>query len=74
MYIPFNFGYNYHIPKLWKFKGCTFYANFQYTDCQSDYVDGYKLPIKANKKNDVYTVMSIGFRAYIFHTDHNIEY
>jgi hypothetical protein len=72
LFIPFNFGYNFHIPKLWKFKGCMFYANFQYNDCLSDYVDGYKMPFKANKKNDVFTVMSLGFRFYIFHTDRNI--
>ncbi|MES2702204.1 MAG: hypothetical protein V4649_06170 [Bacteroidota bacterium] len=73
LFIPINVGYNLHIPKLWKFKGAMFYANFQYTNTLSDYVDGYKLPFKANKKNDVYTVMSIGFRFYILHTDRNIE-
>jgi hypothetical protein len=35
----------------------------------SDYVDGYKLPLKANKNNDVFTVMSVGFRAYVFHSN-----
>lgn len=67
MYIPVNIGYNLHIPKFWIFKGCVFNANFQYTPTMSDYIDGYKLPIAANKKNDVYTVMSVGFRFYIMH-------
>lgn len=68
IFIPFNFGYNLHLPKLWKFGSCMFYANFLYADCMSDYVDGYKLPFKANKKNDVFTVFSAGFRVYVFHT------
>jgi hypothetical protein len=67
MYIPINAGFNLHIPKFWIFKGCVFNANFQYTSAMSDYIDGYKPPYKANKKNDVYTVASVGFRFYILH-------
>lgn len=67
MYIPVNVGYNLHIPKFWVFKGCVFNANLQYTSTMSDYIDGYKPRYAANKKNDVYTVMSVGFRFYIMH-------
>lgn len=67
LYIPMNVGYNLHIPQFWIFKGCVFNANFQYTSTMSDYIDGYKLPLAANKRNDVYTVMSVGFRFYILH-------
>jgi hypothetical protein len=75
LFIPFNFGYNLHLPHLWKLRNCMLYANFQYNDCLSDYVDGYKLPFKANKKNDVFTVMSVGLRVFIFHTNRvAIEY
>jgi len=69
MYIPLSFGYNLHLKKFFIFKGCMFNANFQYNDCQSDYIDGLKLPFKANKKNDVYTVMSIGFKVYLNHAN-----
>lgn len=67
LYIPINAGYNLHIPKFWIFKGCVLNANFQYTSTMSDYIDGYKPRYAANKKNDVYTVMSLGFRFYIMH-------
>ena len=67
LYIPMNVGYNLHIPQFWIFKGCVFNANFQYTSTMSDYIDGYKPPYLANKSNDVYTVMSVGFRFYIMH-------
>jgi hypothetical protein len=67
LYIPMNVGYNLHIPQFWIFKGCVFNANFQYTSTMSDYIDGYKPPYLANKRNDVYTVMSVGFRFYIMH-------
>lgn len=67
LYVPINAGYNLHIPKFWIFKGCVFNANFQYTSTMSDYIDGYKPPYAANKRNDVYTVMSVGFRFYIMH-------
>lgn len=67
MYIPVNVGYNLHVPKFWIFKGCVFNANFQYSPTMSDYIDGFKLGIAANKRNDVYTVMSVGFRFYILH-------
>jgi hypothetical protein len=69
IFIPFNFGYNLHLPRIWKFDACMFYFNFQYADVMSDYVDGYKLPLKANKNNDVFTVMSVGFRAFVFHSN-----
>lgn len=67
LYIPINVGFNFKMEKFLIFKGCIFNANFQYADCLSDYIDGYKLPFKANKKNDVYTVMSLGFKFYINH-------
>jgi len=66
LYIPVNVGINLHVPKLWRFNGCVFNANFQYSSTMSDYIDGYKLPFVANKKNDVYTVMSVGFRFFVF--------
>ena len=69
MYIPLSVGYNLHLRRFLIFKSCMFNANFQYNDCQSDYVDGYKLPFKANKKNDIYTVMSIGFKFYLNHAN-----
>ncbi len=65
LYVPVNVGYNLYIPKLLFFKGCVFNANFQYATAMSDYLDGYKPPLNANKKNDVFTVMSVGFRFYI---------
>ncbi|MCF8448306.1 MAG: hypothetical protein K9G49_00430 [Taibaiella sp.] len=67
LYIPINAGFNLHVPKFWIFKGCVFNANFQYSSTMSDYIDGYKPPFKANKRNDVYTVASIGFRFFILH-------
>ncbi len=66
LYIPINAGVNFHVPKFWKFKGCVFNANFQYSSTMSDYIDGYKLNYLANKKNDVYTVMSVGLRIFVF--------
>lgn len=67
MYIPMNVGFNLHVPRFWIFKGCVFNANFQYSAGMSDYIDGYDLPLAANKRNDVYTVASLGFRFYILH-------
>lgn len=66
LYIPMNVGLNLHVPRMWKFKGCVFNANFQYNSTMSDYIDGYKLPYLANKRNDVYTVMSVGLRFFVF--------
>jgi len=66
LYIPVNVGFNFHVPKLWRFKGMVFNANFQYTPTMSDYIDGYNLSFAANKKNDVYTVMSVGVRFFVF--------
>lgn len=67
LYVPINLGYNLYIPRLWIFKGCVFNANFQYATAMSDYLDGYKPPLVANKKNDVFTVMSLGVRFFILH-------
>lgn len=67
LYVPFNVGYNLYIPRLWIFKGCAFNFNYQYSMTMSDWVDGYYPNIPANKKNDVYTVASVGFRFYVFH-------
>lgn len=67
LYIPMNVGFNLHVPKFWKFKGCVFNANYQYSMTMSDYIDGYRPNFSANKKNDVYTVMSVGFRFFILH-------
>jgi len=66
LYFPLNVGYNLHIArKLWVLRGLTFNANFQYSICQSDYIDGYDPPSRANNKNDVYTVISLGVRCFI---------
>lgn len=62
IFFPINGGFAYHVKELWKFKGATFFGNFQYSYTMSDYIDGYKPPFKANKSNDVYTVMSLGFK------------
>jgi hypothetical protein len=67
LYMPLNLGYNLYIPKLWIFKGCVFNFNYQYSMTMSDFVDGYDPNLVANKKNDVYTVASVGFRFYVFH-------
>jgi hypothetical protein len=67
LYMPLNLGYNLYIPKLWIFKGCVFNFNYQYSMTMSDFVDGYDPNLAANKKNDVYTVTSVGFRFYVFH-------
>lgn len=67
LYVPLNLGYNLYIPKLWIFKGCVFNFNYQYSMTMSDYVDGWRPPFVANKKNDVYSVASVGFRFYVFH-------
>lgn len=67
LYMPMNLGYNLYIPKLWIFKGCVFNFNYQYSMTMSDFVDGYDPNLVANKKNDVYTVTSVGFRFYVFH-------
>jgi hypothetical protein len=64
-YVPVNVGYNLYIPKLLFFKGCVFNANFQYSAGMTDFIDGYKPLFTSNKKNDVFTVMSVGFRFYI---------
>ncbi len=67
LYMPLNVGYNLYIPKLWIFKGCVFNFNYQYSMTMSDFVDGYDPNLVANKKNDVYTVTSVGFRFFVFH-------
>ena len=68
LYFPLSAGYNLHIAnRLWVLRGIVLNANFQYTVCQSDYIDGYDPPSRANNKNDVYTVMSLGFRCFITH-------
>ena len=68
LYFPLCAGFNLHLAKkLWIFRGLTFNANYQYSVCQSDYIDGYDPPSRANNKNDVYTVMSVGFRFFITH-------
>ncbi len=69
IFFPLNAGYNLHVPSFLFFKsGFLLNANFQYEDCQSDYIDGYSPPLtKVNKKNDVFTVMSLGFRFYLTH-------
>ena len=67
LYFPLCAGFNLHIKKLLFFRGIVFNANFQYSDCQSDYIDGYNPPSRANNKLDVYTVMSLGVRFYITH-------
>ncbi len=67
IYLPLNAGFNLHVPKFWIFKGCVFNANYQYSVAMSDYIDGYKPPFSANKKNDIFTVLSVGFRFYILH-------
>ncbi len=68
LFIPLNVGYNLHIRRLLFFRnGFVLNANFQYEDCQSDYEDGYSPPLAPNKKNDVFTVMSVGIRFYLTH-------
>lgn len=67
LYVPFNIGYNLYIPKLGPLKGAVINFNYQYSMTMSDYIDGYKPPYYANKRNDVYTVASIGLRFYVFH-------
>ena len=68
LYFPLNIGYNLHITnKVWLFRGLVFNINYQYTACQSDYIDGYDPPSRANNKNDVYTVLSAGVRFFITH-------
>jgi hypothetical protein len=67
LYVPFNVGYNFYIPNFWVFKGSVINFNYQYTMTMSDYIDGYKPNLAANKKNDVYSVASVGFRFYVFH-------
>jgi hypothetical protein len=66
LYIPLNVGLNFHVPKLWRFKGLVFNGNFLYASTMSDYVDGYRPPFAANKKNDVYTIASLGVRFFVF--------
>lgn len=68
LYFPLNLGFNLHITnKVWLFRGLVFNINYQYTACQSDYIDGYDPPSRANNKNDVYTVLSVGMRFFITH-------
>jgi hypothetical protein len=74
IFIPLNLGFSYHIKRLWKFNGCMFYANYQYNMGMSDYIDGYMPPYKANKRNDVFTVASLGFRFYIHGGGGSAEY
>ena len=67
-FIPISVGYNLHIRRFWFLhNGFVLNANFQYEDCQTDYVDGYSPPFATNKKNDVFTVMSLGLRFYLTH-------
>ena len=66
LYIPLNVGFNFHVPKLWKFKGCVFNANFQYSSTMSDYVDGYNFKsVRANEYNDMYSTLTVGLHFYI---------
>ena len=68
VFFPLYVGYNLHIRRfLFLRNGFVLNANFQYEDCQTDYVDGYSPPYQTNKKNDVFTVMSVGARFYLTH-------
>ncbi len=67
-FLPINLGYNLHIRRFLFFRnGLLLNANFMYGDGQTDYIDGYSPPFSTNKKNDVYTVMSVGLRFYLTH-------
>ena len=74
-YIPINFGYTLHVRKFLFLKhGFMANVNFQYEDCQTDYIDGYSPPHTANKKNDVFTVMSASLKFYLTHHNrHPVE-
>ena len=68
LYFPLNIGYNLHIAnRIAFFRGLVFNINYQYSACQSDYIDGYDPPSRANNKMDVYTVLSVGVRFFITH-------
>ncbi len=67
-FIPINIGYTLHVPHfLFMKSGFMANVNFQYEDCQTDYIDGYSPPHTANKKNDVFTVMSASLKFYLTH-------
>ncbi len=67
-FIPITFGYTLHVPRFWFMKnGFMANVNFQYEDCQSDYIDGYSPTLGTNKKNDVFTVMSASLKFYLTH-------
>jgi len=66
LYFPVYVGYNLHIArKIWALRGLVFNVNLQYSFCQSDYIDGYDPPSRANKSNDQYAILSAGFRFFI---------
>ena len=62
-YLPFNAGYDLHVTK-W----IVLNANFQYTWCLGNYVDGYNMPFSGHRHTAVYTVGSLSVRYYITHT------
>ena len=66
LYFPVNVGYNLHIArKVWILRGLVFNVNLQYSYGQSDYIDGYDPPSRANKANDQFAVLSAGMRFFI---------
>ena len=68
LYFPINAGINVHVKKFLFFRnGFVFNGNFQYSLCNSDYIDGYRPPYSANKNNDAFTVFSLAARFVISH-------
>ena len=65
-YLPFNAGYNFYITKR-----IVLGANFQYTWCLGNYIDGYNMPFSGHKHTAVYTIEAISLRYYITHNRHN---
>lgn len=61
-YIPLNIGWDYELPSKGAIENLSLHLAFQYGYVFSDYVDGYKLDIKANRSNDGFTSYSAGIR------------
>jgi len=61
-YLPFNVGYSLYLTKR-----IIVNANFQYTWCLGNYVDGYNMPFSGHRHTAVYTMASIGIRYVIIH-------